>query len=313
MGKRCGRRPTERTRARRSDDECDHYDAGPMPDASPSPSANRVRDRAHVEREYGTEKWPTVARSIARHADREPAGASTLARVHRGVVRDYAYRDAPMAELDVFIAGRRQPMLSSLAWGAQSRLISDAVVDACTEATDLVIELGCGWGWHIIGSWLAGGPREALYVGAEYTAAGRGATQNLADLDPELRFRALAFDYNDPFAALGSVGTFRDAVVFSVHSIEQIPHLSADVPRAIAGLAERVRCLHFEPVGWQVSQDSGGSSQAYAEHHDYNRDLLSVLRAEQAAGALSIDEIALDLVGLNPSNSSTLVRWSAGA
>ena len=284
-----------------------------MPDASPSPSANRVRDRAHVEREYGTEKWPTVARSIAEHAEREPVGAATLARVHRRVVRDYAYRAAPMAELVVFVAGRRQPMRSSLAWGGQSRLISDAVVDACNEDTELVVELGCGWGWHIIGSWLAGGPRGARYVGAEYTQAGRGATQSLADLDPELRFQALAFDYNDPFASLGSLGRVRDAVVFSVHSIEQIPQLSPDVPRAIAGLAERVRCLHFEPVGWQVDEDSGGSSRAYAEQHDYNRDLLAVLRAEEAAGGLRIDEIALDLVGLNPNNSSTLVRWSAGA
>jgi hypothetical protein len=284
-----------------------------MPDAPPSPSANRVRDRAHVEREYGTEKWPAVARSIASHAGNEPEGGATLARVHRRVVRDYAYPDAPMAEREVFVAGRRQSMLSSLAWGGQSRLISDAVIDACTQDTELVVELGCGWGWHIIGSWLAGGPREALYVGAEYTAAGRGATQSLADLDPQLRFQALAFDYNDPFAGLGSLGSVRDAVVFSVHSIEQIPHLSPAVPRAIVGLADRVRCLHFEPVGWQVSDDSGGSSQAYAEHHDYNRDLLAVLRAEEDAGGLRIDEIALDLVGLNPGNSSTLVRWSAGA
>ncbi len=279
----------------------------------PSSAGARVRDRAHVEREYGTEKWPTVARSIARHAASEADGGARLARIHRRVVRDYAYPGAPMADRQVFIAGRRQPLASSLAWGAQSRLISDAVVDACTADTELVVELGCGWGWHIVGSWLAGGPRDALYVGAEYTAAGRRATQSLAELDPQLRFRALEFDYNDSFAGLGSLGSVRDAVVFSVHSVEQIPRLSPDVPRAIASLADRVRCLHFEPVGWQVSEDSDGSSQAYAEHHDYNRDLLSVLRTEEAAGGLRIDEIALDLVGLNPDNSSTLVRWSAGA
>lgn len=286
--------------------------AKPMPDAPSSPSGARVRDRAHVEREYGSEKWPAVARSIARRADAEPRGAATLARVHRRVVRDYAYRDAPRRELEVYVAGRRQAMASSLAWGGQSRLISDAVVDACRDGTDLVVELGCGWGWHIVGAWLAGAPREALYVGAEYTAAGREATQRLADLDPELRLRALAFDYNDPFASLRTLGRVRDAVVFSVHSVEQIPRLSPDVPRAIAALAESVRCLHFEPVGWQATPASGGSSRAYAEHHDYNRDLLHVLRAEEAAGGLRIDEIALDLVGLNPANASTLVRWSAG-
>lgn len=277
-----------------------------------SPRATLVRDRTHVEREYGTEKWPAVERLIAQRSSGEPPGGATLARVHRRVARDYAYRDKPLTELEVWLGGRRQRLAGSLAWGSQARLISDAVVDACTANTDLVIELGSGWGWHVLGSWLAGGPRDALYVAAEYTEAGRRATQRLADLDADLHLRTHAFDYNDP-SSLRSLDTFRDAVVFSVHSIEQIPRLSPEVPRAIAGLAESVRCLHFEPVGWQVSEDSGGSSRAYAELHDYNRDLIEVLRAEEAFGTLSIDGVQLDLVGLNPANTTTLVRWNARA
>lgn len=285
-----------------------------MTQARPSPPPDSVaRNRQHVEREYGTEKWPAVERLIEKRSIGEPAGGATLARVHRRVVRDYAYPGDPMAERDVLIAGRRQQMISSLAWGGQERLISDAVVDACTAQTDLVIELGCGWGWHILGARLAGAPRDALYVGAEFTEAGRRAAERLAALDPELRFKALAFDYNDP-SSLASLGSFRDAVVFSVHSIEQIPRLVPEVPRAIAALAETVRCLHFEPVGWQVYEDNEfGSSRAYAEHHDYSRDLLDILRAEQAAGGLRIDAIECDLIGLNPNNTSTLVRWSAPA
>jgi hypothetical protein len=283
-----------------------------MADVSDSPRATLVRNREHVQREYGTEKWPAVERLIEQRSAGEPPGGASLARVHRRVARDYAYLDRPMAEIEVWLGGRRQRLASSLAWGSQARLISDAIVDACTASTDLVVELGSGWGWHVLGAWLAGGPRDALYVGAEYTEAGRRATQSLADLDADLRLRTHAFDYNDP-SSLRSLGTFRDAVVFSVHSIEQIPRLSPEVPRAIAGLAETVRCLHFEPVGWQVSRDGGGSSSAYAERHDYNRDLLDVLRAEEASGGLSIDAIELDLVGLNPANTTSLVRWSSRA
>ena len=57
---------------------------------------------------------------------------------------------------------------------------------------------------------------------------------------------------------------------------------------------------------------SAGTSRAYAEHHDYNRDLLEVLRAEEAAGGLRIEAIEPDVLGLNPDNATTLVRWSAG-
>ena len=281
-----------------------------MSDATPSPPASRARDHERVEQEYGVQKWPAVERLIDERSSGEGPGGTALARVHRLVVRDYAYAGDPLQAREVLLDGRRQPLAGAFSVGGAERLVADSVVDACTEHTDLVIELGCGWGWHLLGSWLAGGPRGALYVGAEFTDAGCRAAQRLADLDPELRFRAHAFDYHDP-TSLDALGTFREAVVLTVHSIEQIPHVAPGLIKTIAGLADSVRCLHFEPVGWQVSADGRGSSQAYAESHDYNRDLIAVLRAEEAAGVLEIDAIQQDIVGLNPANSTTHVRWNA--
>lgn len=283
-----------------------------MPETSASTARSRARDQDRVQQEYGVEKWPAVARLIGEHAAGEPPGGSALARVHHRVSRAYAAPGDPLARHDTLLAGRRQPVPVSLAVGGAERLAADLVVDACSERTDLVIELGSGWGWHVLGAWLAGGPRDALYVGAELTAAGREASERLAGLDEDLRFASHAFDYHDP-SSLHGLGAFEDAVVFSVHSVEQIPRLHPRMPAAIAGIAASVRCLHFEPVGWQASEaPSAGTSRAYAEHHDYNRDLLEVLRAEEAAGGLRIEAIEPDVLGLNPDNATTLVRWSAG-
>jgi len=281
-------------------------------DAPASTPGSLARDREHVEREYGEQKWPAVARLIERHAYGEPVGSGTLARVHRLVARDYAYAGDPLTPVEVQLAGERQRLSAAIAIGGAERLLADSVVDLCSEHTDLVIELGCGWGWHVLGAWLSGGPRDALYVGAEFTAAGRGAAERLAALEPSLRFRALDFDYHDP-ATLASLGRFAEAVVFTAHSIEQIPQLSRELVQAIGGLAPVVRCVHFEPVGWQIDEDiGGGSSRAYAERHDYSRNLVSVLREEEAAGALRIEAIETNVFGLNPDNATTIVRWSAG-
>jgi hypothetical protein len=186
--------------------------------------------------------------------------------------------------------------------------VLDAVADACTDETDLVLELGPGWGWAVLSVWMTGGPRRALYVAAEYTEAGRRAAAKLAELDPRLDFRALPFDYHEP--RLDGLGAREHAVVFSAHSIEQIPEVKPKLFEAIRGVAERVSCIHFEPVGWQLPGYAGeGSSSAYADQHDYNRNLVECLRAEAAAGRLVIDAVTPDVFGINPANSTTVIRW----
>lgn len=271
-----------------------------------------ARTREHVEREYGEEKWPAVERLIADQIAAEGGAAAGLARVHARVVRSYAYPGDGLADHQAVLEGRATTLPRSLAFGALGAMIADTVLDACTAETDLVVELGSGWGWHVLAAWLAGGPREALYVGAELTEAGRRAADRLAALDPALRFRSVAFDYDAP--DLSALGRARHAVVFTGHSIEQVPWLGGAAVEAIAGVAESVRCLHFEPVGWQLGRDDRqGTSRDYAERHDYNRNLVPVLREAQAAGRLRIDTIRPELMGVNPRNATTLIAWSSPA
>jgi hypothetical protein len=266
------------------------------------------RDAAKFDREYNQEKWPAVDRAVQELVEREPD--PRLDRVLHGVARTQWFGAASLEDREHVFGGQVATVPTAVAFGGQSALVREQVLDACTDQTDLVLELGAGWGWHLLSAWIGGGPADATYVAAEYTEAGRRAATRLAALDPGLRFQAIPFDYYRP--AFPEVDRARHAVVFSQHSIEQIPTLVPELFDAIRGLADSVTVLHFEPVGWQADQDGrSGSSSDYADHHDYNRNLVASLREQDAKGSLELEWIRPEVVGVNPSNSTTVARWKA--
>ena len=269
------------------------------------------RTREHVDREYNREKWPAMERRIEDEIAAEPDGG--LARI-LGRVGGSQWRGPDPLETVPFVAGDTLVHVTrGAAYGAEQGAVIDAVFGAIEPDTDLVVEMGSGFGWHLLTTFTMGGPRDALYVAAEYTAAGRRAATRLAGLDDRLRFEAIAFDYHDP--SFDGLPRGRHAVVFSGHSLEQIPSVTPRLFEAIRGLADRVTVLHFEPVGWQVGpeHDGRGTSRAYADTHDYTRDLVPALRAEEAAGQIAIDAIVPDVFGINPRNSTTVIRWRSSS
>ena len=277
--------------------------------SSPSSPVTRTREKVAVE--YGEEKWPAMLRLIELERDAEPDAG--LPRVLGRVARSQWKRDDPLATRPSTVDGAQVPLTLSASYGAIQGLLLEVVESACTDDTGLIVELGSGWGWHILTLWARGGQTAPAYVAAEYTAPGRTASERLAALDERLDFQAVAFDYHEP--AFPDLEPVEHAVVFTAHSIEQIPHVTPALFEAIRGLGRRVTCLHFEPVGWQVGaeHDGRGTSQAYAEQHDYTRDLIPMLRAEEEAGRLTIDAVVPDVLGINPRNSTTLVQWHAEA
>ena len=266
------------------------------------------RTREQVQREYGDDKWPAMERLIAAERAADPdAGFERIV----GRVAASQWQAGDPLELRTFVVDgtvTKLPLAGS--YGAAQGIVLNCLNEAFTPETDLIVELGAGWGWHILSCYARGGPAGARYVSAEYTEAGRRAASALAELAPELNFEAVPFDYHEPAFDLPRG---RHAVVFTAHSIEQIPHVKPELFEALRGLADRVTCLHFEPVGWQVEGYSGeGSSKDYAEGHDYTRNLVPTLTDEAASGRLSIDLIATDVFGINPNNATTVIRWSAG-
>jgi len=273
-----------------------------------SASAQIRRTREKVQEEYGHQKWPAMERLIADEIEREPDAG--LARIlYRCAASWWRRPEGPLAPRDFVVDGEVVSLPLGGAYGAAQTIILDAVAAATRPDTDLIVEMGSGWGWHIVTAFTAGGPRDATYVAAEYTEAGRRCAERLAAVDDHLTLQAIPFDYHEPrFEGLPAA---RHAVVFSAHSIEQIPYVKPELFDAISGLADEVTCLHFEPCGWQVGpeHDGRGTSQAYASEHDYTRNLVPALREAEADGRLVIDEVVADVFGINPRNSTTAIRW----
>jgi hypothetical protein len=196
-----------------------------------------------------------------------------------------------------------------VAWEARQGVTAEVLMECVQPDTSLVVELGSGWGFNLLQFWCKGGPRSARYVAAEFTEAGRACTEQLALLEPDLKLSTAALDYHNP-KATDIQATDGHALVFSCQSLEQIPQVQPGVIEMILGLGERVTCIHVEPVGWQI--EAGKSTErnrAYAEQHDYNRNLWSVLGSLEADGALEIKRSFPDFLGVNPDNPVTLIEW----
>jgi hypothetical protein len=269
----------------------------------------RVRRTAEwVEREYGREKWPAVLEMVrqAIAAEQPEAGLSrVLAQVNQAISKS---EPSDSSSNEVVIRGSRVDAPRALALAAHQFVVVEAVLSACRAETDLIVELGSGWGRNLFALWLAAAPRRVAYVGAEYTAVGRLAADTLAALAPDMRFESRAFDFNKP--ALDSMPSARHAISFTVHAIEQIPHVGAGLTSFIAGLAHEVDCVHLEPVGWQLdSAEPTWSSRRYAEQNDYNRDLVPVLLAAQNRDQIRIVRVEPDAIGVRPANATTLIHW----
>jgi hypothetical protein len=264
------------------------------------------RDREWVDREYGTEKWPAIETLIDQLMATEPS-PPRLERVLSLLARHELLPDGPMAARRVMVGGESQTLPAAIAVGAYRMLITESVVDACAADTDLVVELGAGWGRNLLSVWLAGGPSQALYVAAEYTEAGLRAAQTLAELEPSLHFLALPFDFHEPdLSALAANGR---AVVFTVYGVEQIPRLRPDFVDSVLRLADDTTVLHFEPVGWQLPGPSPEATRIYAEQNDYNRNLVGILEEADRQGKIRLEQTMVDVIGLNADHPISLLVW----
>ena len=269
------------------------------------------RDRAWIEREYNREKYPRVLAAIR---ETLTSGERDLARILGQVCFHERGSMTLSMHKEVVCGGHviQAPVL--FAAGGVSSFVVEALAEACSPETDMVIELGAGWGrnlfqLHLSGRISAGTQLRAL----EFAETARVAGTLIASAIPSVPFEAIAYDYHAPdynMIPLSDAPT----LVATIHSVEQIPALSADVILKLLKRRPRLRGIHIEPVSFQIPVDRRGlrgalTSADYAATHDYNRNLWRLLSALEARGLIKIDDVVPDVIGLNPSNPSTLICW----
>jgi hypothetical protein len=248
------------------------------------------------------EKWAEVRDFAAAVID---SGERDLSRAVRLV--DAQERALSLEPLDGMALGERVTLPRAAMTGARRDLIQRILLDACTPETDLVVELGSGGGINLLNLWLWGGPR-ASYYALEPAASGRETTELLAALEPDIELSTAAYDYERPSYAVVPTGN-NHAVVFTIHSIEQVTELPREAITGLFDLGVKVTGVHFEPVGWQVLDEPDAASHEYALRQRYNRNLWALLQELAAEGALTVDTVVPDLFGDKYKNPGTLIVW----
>jgi hypothetical protein len=237
------------------------------------------------------------------------SGETSLARVIAWVAAG-PDRDALGAGNDFIWMGERVSA-NPLLMGIQRRALFNSVLHArCGAETESVVELGAGDGMNLFAFWIAAAPRQARYMALEITSIGRLCTELLGKLEPDMRVSAHPFDYYAPTYDEIPDGQ-RHMLVFTSGSIEQIGELPREVIAGLLDKAESVSGVHFEPVGWQLSDVLDPLAESHRQRClglGYNQNLWALLNELQKDGRISIDRTIINIFG-KLKHPSTLIEW----
>lgn len=187
------------------------------------------------------------------------------------------------------------------------RVILDFIDE--TGPYDCIIELGCGFGRNIFELWYEGGPADIPYYGGEYTNSGVELARELAALEPGLN--ATFFHCDHTALDLSAVPHCKRALLFTMHSIEQVKAISPAWFAEAASVADQVVGLNFEPFGYQVA-DLGSASKVHkqsAEMRGWNQNFAEALKAARDGGTITLDFLATELFLAAPENPTSLAVW----
>ena len=249
----------------------------------------RARTRAKVEAEYNADKYASCLSYLSSNPDATPDD-----------LRAFEFgRD------DETVCISRGGRLLTCTVGRARELYVDLLMEtmaAAITASASVVELGCGYGYNL--ARLAERFPGVEYRGGDYSANAVEIARMLYGNTDGLTVEKFDF-YETPYALLD--GLPEPIVVFTLHALEQIPQ-SGPVVDALIAAGDRIGSVfHFEPV-----HDSGDDSllalmrRRYDELNDYNRDLVTELRARPSARVLRLEA---DALGLNPLHPVGIAHW----
>ena len=183
------------------------------------------------------------------------------------------------------------------------------LIDA-TGPYDAIIELGCGYGRNLFEIFYGGGPREAKYIGGEFTKSGIEIAQKLAKKASKMKTEFFHFNHLEP--KLPFKKPFKRAFVFTCHSIEQVMQINENWFDEVVKAGEFVRGAHLEPFGFQL-KNSGPLSDMHKDfmiQNSWNINFAEVLRQAVERKIIKDEQIFLEM-GVTPDvNVGSLAFWS---
>jgi len=254
---------------------------------------HRKKTAAEVIREFDQEKWGVLLERVR---------TSPVA-VNIDDVERWSVEGVPDSLVSI---GDRLELLSPIQARRRYLALIESVLRRYLPAA-AVAELGAGYGSVILQ--LARRPRFAgvPLLAGEYAERGCELIRQLSQASG-LRIVVGHCDLGSRTPVDFAVP--EGALLFTSMAVHYVPRLSEGYVHAIAALRPAA-VVNVEPCYEHCSSSTltGLLRRRYIEINDYNRNLMSVLRAQQAAGTLRIVEEIPAVIGINPLLPVSVVVW----
>jgi tRNA G46 methylase TrmB len=187
--------------------------------------------------------------------------------------------------------------------------LSDRVFVECMSnvlsGNEIIIELGSGYGRNL--NLLNGKFPNCTYIGGDFSNNAIEISDRINHCKDNISVEHFNY-YNNHWAILDNEFD-KEVVLFTRHSIEQLPEANKVIHRLVEQLPKNIReILHFEPIYTMNDPASllGLLRRGYTRINDYNRDLYRALHKNIG---VEIVESHYDVFGSNVLNPTSLVRW----
>ena len=149
-------------------------------------------------------------------------------------------------------------------------------------------------------------------MGAELTASGREMMRKLASLIPEKDMEVHEFDFLKPDFSF--LGTRKRILFFTVYGIQQVREIPMKLIERMAGSADYVKAVHFEPFGFQLDPNLGEATPHHARammDKGWNTNLGPTLIEAHNRGSIRCTHMVPEILGggLDP---QSLAVWESG-
>jgi SAM-dependent methyltransferase len=249
----------------------------------------RERTREKVEAEYDAEKYASCLALLESNPDSTPED-----------LRAFEFGGD-----DETICISRGGRLFSSTIARARELYVDLLVETMSSAisaSSSVVELGCGYGYNL--GRLAERFPGRRYRGGDYSANAVEIARVLHGGTDDVTVERFDF-YDTPYTLLD--GLPEPVTVFTLHSLEQVPHSRTVLDALVAAGRHISSVFHFEPLH-DPADDSllGLMRRRYDELNDYNRDLLEELRDR---ADVRVHRLETDVLGSNPLHTVGIAHW----
>ena len=184
-------------------------------------------------------------------------------------------------------------------------VLTEAVMGCLSSDTELIVDLGSGWGRNSIYlSHLFGDTYD--FLACELSDSGRMCTDHFTDRF-DLPITTLPFNYydNTNLCAYLTEREYKKVVFFSSYSIEQIPTIGTTFFTSLLELpTPQMDFVHLEPVSWQLL----GTPKNTIPH--YNNDLVEVIQQLESAKLGTIHHMEANHYGHRQEFAASLITWS---